>query len=173
MTSDEVANSKQYDTEPSEVGTNVAVVIAAILATQFITGGFNAAPFTWLHLPALASIVYALTLHLGHRRPSIQSPTARAFVRGYMLMILALSVLVVGARLGFPIASFADAPNNQMHRVLRGIVALPCSILALITLFVPILSHAVRTSPIFWLASALNLILISSTAIRLRHLPFL
>lgn len=158
-------------------GTDVALLIAAILATQFISDGGAAEPLTWLHLPAIAATVYALVLLADVPPPDLPRRSHSAgFVRGlvhsYMLIILALSILVVGARLGFPIASHADAPNSQMHRVLRVLVALPCSILWMIALFPPALSGAVRLSPIFWLTWALNCVLLLSTAGGLRTLHF-
>lgn len=173
MTRDEIAKPISREIEPSRAGIDIAVLIAAILATQFVTGGYHAHRLTWLHGPALAAIVYALTLHFGHQRPSIPSPKTRVFFRGYMLASLALSLLIVSARWGFPIASFPEAPNNQLHSALRVVVAVPCSILIVIGLCWPLLSRDARSAPSCWLATALNLILISSTAIRLHHLPFL
>ncbi|MDB5337273.1 MAG: hypothetical protein JWN70_2892 [Planctomycetaceae bacterium] len=163
---DEVANPNQLDATTSRDGIDVAVMITAILATHFVTGGYRPDPFTWLYLPACAAIGWALSLHFDVRRTSTPSPTARAFIHGHMLIILALSILVVGARLGFPFASHADAPSNQMHRVLSEIVLWLGSILTVIAVFFPILSRTARLSPIFWLAIALTLVLASTTASR-------
>ena len=153
---DEIANSKQQDTAASRVGIHVAVLITAILTTLFVKVIDRPGPSPLLHLPIIASIVWALFLHFGRRRPDTPSPVARVLIHGNAIIVLALAVLVVGRRLGFPFAF-----HNQMHGVLLGIVFFLCHMLIVIAIFFPILSRTARLSPIFWLAFALNLSLAS------------
>lgn len=173
MINDEVAVSKQDNTPTSQDRIDVALLLAATLAAQFVTGGFRPATWTWLQLPAVVAIVLAFYLHFRLQRPSSSSPTAQLWIRGHMLIVLALCIFVVGARAGFPIASYAQAPANQMHGVLRERVTFVCAILAAFATIFPILSRTARLSSVFWLTFALNLVLASSTGFMLHNQAFL
>lgn len=167
---DEAANPKQLAIPASRVNVDVAVLLAAILATHFVTGGFRLGPISWLYLPAWAAMGWALSLHFGPTLPSRPSSTVRTFIRGHMVFILAFSILIVGARLGFRFQPNSDAPNNLMHGKLREMLLWLGSIVTVTALFIPILSRPARLSPVFWLVIAQTLVLVSTTASR--YTPF-
>lgn len=170
---EEVDSPDPFETTRSRISVEVILLMALILATMYFGSVDRTDTFGWLQIPAMGLVILAMYLHFNSGRPRISSLLARTWIRAQILIVLALSMLAVAVRLGFPRESHADGPNTRMQIVLAGMVTLVCAYLIPTACLVPIVSRSVRHSSVYWLSLALALMLVGFTGIWIRVFPFL